>query len=81
MVVEKAKINLDSKRKSMTETFIDISTGFVLFLPVNFFVLPLFVDEIASQSVIGILSLSCIYTSIAIVRKYTLRRWFERMRK
>ena len=71
---------LDTRKKSITETVIDVSTGFVIFLPVNFFVLPLFVDEIASQSIIGILSISGIYTSIALVRKYTLRRLFERMR-
>ena len=74
------KSEIDSKKKSITETIIDVSTGFVLFLPVNFFVLPLFVDEIASQSILGILSISGIYTSIALVRKYTLRRLFERMR-
>ena len=74
------KSKLDSRKKSITETIIDVSTGFVIFLPVNFFVLPLFVDEIASQSIIGILSISGIYTSIALVRKYTLRRLFERMR-
>ena len=71
---------LDTRKKSITETIIDVSTGFVIFLPVNFFVLPLFVVEIASQSIIGILSISGIYTSIALVRKYTLRRLFERMR-
>jgi len=75
------KPKLDSRKKSITETVIDVSTGFVIFLPVNFFVLPLFVDEIASQSIIGVLSISGIYTSIALVRKYTLRRLFERMRK
>ena len=71
---------LDTRKKSITETIIDVSTGFVIFLPVNFFVLPLFVDEIASQSIIGVLSISGICTSIALVRKYTLRRLFERMR-
>ena len=75
------KPKLDSRKKSITETVIDVFTGFVIFLPVNFFVLPLFVDEIASQSIIGVLSISGIYTSIALVRKYTLRRLFERMRK
>ena len=74
------KSEIDSRKKSITETIIDVSTGFVIFLPVYFFVLPLFVDEIASQSIIGILSISGIYTSIALVRKYTLRRLFERMR-
>ena len=74
------KSKLDSRKKSITETIIDVFTGFVIFLPVNFFILPLFVDEIASQSIIGVLSISGIYTSIALVRKYTLRRLFERMR-
>ena len=74
------KAKLDTRKKSITETIIDVFTGFVIFLPVNFFVLPLFVDEIASQSIIGVLSISGIYTSIALVRKYTLRRLFERMR-
>ena len=72
---------LDSKKKSITETIIDIVIGFLLFLPVNFFVLPLFIDHIAEQNVIGILFLSSIYTSIALARKYVLRRWFESMRK
>ena len=77
----KKKEPLDSRKKSMTETISDIVIGFLLFLPVNFFVLPLFVDEIAEQNIIGILSLSALYTSIALVRKYVLRRWFESMRK
>ena len=71
----------DSKKKSMLETVTDITLGFLLFLPVNFFVLPLFVEQIASQDVIGMLTISSIYTVIAIARKYSLRRWFERKRK
>ena len=71
----------DSKKKSMVETISDITIGFLLFLPVNFFVLPLFVEQIASQDVIGMLTISSIYTVIAIARKYSLRRWFERKRK
>ena len=71
----------DSKKKSMLETISDITLGFLLFLPVNFFVLPLFVEQIASQDVIGMLTISSIYTVIAIARKYSLRRWFERKRK
>ena len=71
----------DSKKKSMLETISDITLGFLLFLPVNFFVLPLFVEQIASQDIIGMLTISSIYTVIAIARKYSLRRWFERKRK
>ena len=79
LMMESSK--LDSKKKSITETIIDIVIGFLLFLPVNFFVLPLFVDQIAEQNIVGVLFLSSIYTSIALARKYVLRRWFESMRK
>ena len=75
------KTKLDSNKKSVVETVVDIVIGFLLFLPVNFFVLPLFVDQLANQEITGVLSISCIYMSIALIRKYTLRRWFERMRK
>jgi len=80
VIEEKMSSGLDSRKKSITETIIDIVIGFLLFLPVNFFVLPLFVDQIAEQNILGILFLSLIYTSIAVVRKYVLRRWFENMR-
>ena len=79
LMMESSK--LDSKKKSITETIIDIVIGFLLFLPVNFFVLPLFVDQIAEQNIVGVLFLSSIYTSIALARKYVLRRWCESMRK
>ena len=81
VIEEKMSSGLDSKKKSISETIIDIVIGFLLFLPVNFFVLPLFVDQIAEQNILGILFLSSIYTSIAVVRKYVLRRWFDNMRK
>ena len=73
-------VHFDSKKKSFIETIMDITIGFLLFLPVNFFVLPLFVDQIASQDVLGMLTISSIYTAIALARKYTLRRFFERRR-
>ena len=72
---------VDSKKKSMTETITDITVGFVLFIPVNFFVLPLFVNDITNQNIAGMMMLSSIYTVIALARKYVLRRWFESMRK
>ena len=65
------KTKLDSNKKSVVETVVDIVIGFLLFLPVNFFVLPLFVDQIANQEITGVLSISCIYMSIALIRKYT----------
>jgi len=71
----------DSKKKSFTETFIDVFAGFLVFLPVNFLVLPLFVNEIANRDVLGMLTISAIYSSIALFRKFMLRRWFEHQSK
>jgi len=71
---------LDSKKKSFIETITDISLGFIIYLPVNIFILPYFTNGIEEYSIATALSISAIYTSIAIVRKYTLRRWFERRR-
>ena len=75
------KIGFDSRKKSILETVTDVVLGFVIFLPVNYFVLPLFVDQIADYSIIGMLTISAIFTSISLVRKYVIRRWFENQRK
>ena len=62
--------------KSMSETVFDIVVGFVLYLPVNFFVLPYFTNGIDEYNIATMLTISVIYSSIAIARKYLIRRWF-----
>ena len=66
----------DSRTKSMAETVFDIVVGFLLYLPVNFFVLPYFTNGIDEYNIATMLSISVIYYSIAIARKYQIRRWF-----
>ena len=66
----------DSRRKSMIETIMDIVVGFLIYLPINIFVLPYFTSGIEEYSLATGLSISAIYTSIALVRKYLIRRWF-----
>ena len=66
----------DSRTKSMAETVFDIVVGFLLYLPVNFFVLPYFTNGIDEYNIATMLSISVIYSSIAIARKYLIRRWF-----
>ena len=66
----------DSRKRSMAETMFDIVLGFLLYLPVHFFILPYFTDGINEYNVVTMLSISIIYSSIAIARKYTIRRWF-----
>ena len=70
----------DSKTKSLTETFLDIFLGFVMFLPVNYFVLPLFAEQIADHSILTAIQIGIMFSTISLIRKFTLRRWFEKMR-
>ena len=48
----------DSKKKSIVESITDIAIGFAMYLPINFFVLPMFAGEIANQEIVGFLQIS-----------------------
>ena len=73
-------VTTDSKTKSLVETSIDIFLGFVMFLPVNYFVLPLFAEQIADHSLLTAIQIGVIFSTISLIRKFALRRWFEKMR-
>jgi membrane protein CcdC involved in cytochrome C biogenesis len=70
----------DSKTKSLTEAFLDIFLGFLMFLPVNYFVLPLFAGPIAEYNILTAIQIGVMFSTISLIRKFTIRRWFERMR-
>ena len=70
----------DSRKKSLVETLLDIFLGFLMFLPVNYFVLPLFAEMIAEHSLLAAIQIGIMFSAISLVRKFTIRRWFERMR-
>jgi len=70
----------DSKKKSIIESLTDIVIGFVMYLPINFSILPMFAGEIANQEIVGFLQITAIFTLVAFVRKYTIRRWFSKMK-
>ena len=70
----------DSKTKSLTETLLDIFLGFLMFLPVNYFVLPLFKGSIADYSLLTAIQIGVMFSTISLIRKFVIRRWFERMR-
>ena len=72
--------SVDSKTKSLVETFLDIFLGFLMFLPVNYFVLPLFAGPIAEYNILTAIQIGIMFSTISLIRKFTLRRWFERMR-
>ena len=70
----------DTKTKSLVETSLDIFLGFMMFLPVNYFVLPLFAEQIADHRLLTAIQIGVIFSTISLIRKFTLRRWFEKMR-
>jgi len=70
----------DSRKKSLVETSLDIFLGFLMFLPVNYFVLPLLADPIAEYNILTAIQIGIMFSTISLIRKFTLRRWFERMR-
>ena len=72
--------NADTKTKSLVETSLDIFLGFIMFLPVNYFVLPLFAEQIADHSLLTAIQIGVIFSTISLIRKFALRRWFEKMR-
>ena len=78
--IEKEKKEVDSRKRSAIETVIDVILGFMIFVPVNYLVLPLFVEQIAGYDIVGMLTISAIFTAISLVRKYAIRRWFENHR-
>ena len=70
----------DSKTKSLVETSLDIFLGFLMFLPVNYFVLPLLAGPIAEYNILTAIQIGIMFSTISLIRKFTLRRWFEKMR-
>ena len=73
-------VSTDSKTKSLVETSLDIFLGFMMFLPVNYFVLPLFAEMIADHSLLAAIQIGIMFSAISLIRKFTIRRWFEKMR-
>ena len=70
----------DSKKKSLFETLMDVSLGLIISTTLNFTVLPMYVDGIASSDWSTMIQISMWYTVFAIIRRYGTRRLFERFR-
>ena len=73
-------ISLDTRKKSILATIIDVVFGYVIFLPVNYFVLPLLAGPIAEYNILTAIQIGIMFSTISLIRKFALRRWFERMR-
>ena len=96
MALGKWKKRKDSAEKKEMEQIKNVSTdsvkkisnrdtpryflGFMMFLPVNYFVLPLFVESIQDYSILTSIQIGIMFTTISLIRKFAIRRWFESMR-
>ncbi len=80
MLSKTRELARDSKKKSIVECVTDIVIGFLMYLPINFFILPMFADQIANQEIIGFLQITALFTLVALIRKYAIRRWFSGMK-
>lgn len=72
---------LDSKKKSMKETLLDVGIGLLISTVLNYTVLPLYVNGIEQKELLTMIQIGVIYTLFAIIRRYSMRRLFEGMRK
>ena len=63
--IEKEKTEVDSRKRSAIETVIDVILGFLIFVPVNYLVLPLFVYQIAEYDLVGTMRASTMFKPMA----------------
>lgn len=71
---------IDSRKKSMFETLLDVGVGLIVSTVLNFIVLPPMADGIKSMDLSVMLWISLIFTGFAVVRRYAMRRFFESRR-
>lgn len=74
------KCSLQSKRATVIETVVDVGVGYVLSWIVSMLVLvPLGIQSIAGEPVsVTVALISLIYVAVSLVRKYWIRRIYER---
>ena len=74
------KCSLQSKRATVIETVVDVGVGYVLSWIVSMLVLvPLGIQPIAGEPVsVTVALISLIYVAVSLVRKYWIRRIYER---
>tara|TARA_Y100001963_G_scaffold154621_1_gene243803 strand:- start:1063 stop:1359 length:297 start_codon:yes stop_codon:yes gene_type:complete len=72
--------SLQSKRATVIETVVDVGVGYILSWIVSMLVLvPLGIQSIAGEPVsVTVALISLIYVAVSLVRKYWIRRIYER---
>ena len=72
------KQNIDSKKKSASEAFVNSFGGYPIGYGVGIIILPLSMGWIQEDPLVANLAITLVYATISFVRSYFLRRIFER---
>jgi len=72
------KQNIDSKKKSASEAFVNSFGGYPIGYGVGIVILPLSLGWIQEDPLVANLAITLVYAVVSFVRSYFLRRIFER---
>ena len=73
-----SKQNIDSKKKSASEAFVNSFGGYPLGYGVGIVILPLSLGWIQEDPLVANLLITFVYATVSFVRSYFLRRTFEK---
>ena len=72
------KQNIDSKKKSASEAFVNSFGGYPIGYGVGIIILPLSMGWIQEDPLVANLAITLVYAVVSFVRSYFLRRVFEK---
>jgi len=72
------KQNMDSKKKSASEAFVNSFGGYPIGYGVGIIILPLSLGWIQEDPLVANLVITLVYATVSFVRSYFLRRIFEK---
>ncbi len=72
------KQNMDSKKKSASEAFVNSFGGYPIGYGVGIIILPLSLGWIQEDPLVANLAITLVYATVSFVRSYFLRRVFEK---
>jgi len=73
-----SNLNVDSKKKSASEAFLNSFGGFPIGYLVGIIILPLSMGWIQEDPLVASLAITLVYATVSFVRSYFLRRAFEK---
>ena len=71
----------DSKKNSAIEVVFDVALGCGIATALNYTILPHYIETIQTGEFWGMLSISFWYVAASFIRKYCVRRWFNKRPK